>query len=60
MSSRSIFRKKIDTGASSFYKTTFNSSPKFSMGLTFDDILLVPQYSEIDSRYKFNYLELNA
>jgi hypothetical protein len=50
MSLNSPKRKKSDPASSSFYKTTFNSGSKFTMGLTFDDVLLVPQYSEIDSR----------
>lgn len=30
------------------------------MSLTFNDVLMVPQYSEVDSRYNYLYLDLNA
>lgn len=41
------------------YKTSFSDS-KIPMALTFNDVLLVPQYSEVNSRLIFFNLEANV
>ena len=41
-----------------FYKSIF-SSEKIPLTLTFNDVLMVPQYGEIESRYFFPFTQIS-
>jgi hypothetical protein len=57
----SDFRKKLATMRQEppVYRTTFGKGT-IPMTLTFNDILMVPQYGEIESRYPLNHSDHSA